>query len=159
MTQTWPYGSLIDGSLMDRPSLRVMRWRNGALGKRLGARTGFGYHKDVPAWRDQELSREAASSSSQLKAAMPAKRPRVEEEVQTNEAVEHLNQTKGELERMRKPCSELIRFGPSSVSASRSPVSLATFNFILIIFQCGYFIHPLHGQNIHRRPRLSHTGY
>ena len=43
----------------------------------------------------QEKSSEAASASSQLKAAM-------EEEVQTNETMEDLNETKDELDRVRK---------------------------------------------------------
>ena len=50
----------------------------------------------------QEFSSEAASSSSQLRAAVLPKRRRVEEEVQTNETVKDLNETKDELERMRK---------------------------------------------------------
>ena len=50
----------------------------------------------------QELTSNAASSSSQLRAAVPSKRARVEEEVQTNETMKNLNETKGELERMRK---------------------------------------------------------
>ena len=48
------------------------------------------------------MSSEAASSSSQLKAAMPDKRPRVEDEVYTNETMEDLNETKDELDRVRK---------------------------------------------------------
>ena len=50
----------------------------------------------------QELSSEAASSSSQLKAAVPAKKAKVEEEVQMNETMDYLNQTRDELERVRK---------------------------------------------------------
>ena len=50
----------------------------------------------------QELSSEAASSSSQLRVAGPPKRARVEEEVQTNETFNDLNETKDELERVRK---------------------------------------------------------
>ena len=48
------------------------------------------------------MSSKAASSSSQLKDAMPAKIARVEEEVQTNETMEDLTETKDELERVRK---------------------------------------------------------
>ena len=50
----------------------------------------------------QELTSDAASSSSQLRAAVPSKRARVEEEVQTNETMKNLNETKDKLERMRK---------------------------------------------------------
>ena len=48
------------------------------------------------------MSSKAASSSSQLKDAMPVKIARVEEEVQTNETMEDLTETKDELERVRK---------------------------------------------------------
>ena len=48
------------------------------------------------------MRREAASSSSQLRAAVPTKRARVEEEVQMNETLIDLNETKDELERVRK---------------------------------------------------------
>ena len=50
----------------------------------------------------QETTSEAASSSSQLRAGMPPKRTRVEEEVQTNETMKDLNETKDGLERVRK---------------------------------------------------------
>ena len=39
------------------------------------------------------MNSEAASSSSQLRAAVPPKRARVEEEVQTNEIIQNLNET------------------------------------------------------------------
>ena len=45
----------------------------------------------------QEKNSEAASSSSQLRAAVPPKRARVEEEVQTNETMQDLSETKKEL--------------------------------------------------------------
>ena len=50
----------------------------------------------------QELSSEAASCSSQLRAAMPLKRARVNEKVQTNETIKALNETKEELEWVKK---------------------------------------------------------
>ena len=50
----------------------------------------------------QEMNSETASSSSQLRAAVPPKRARVEEEVQTNETMQDLNEAKKELERMTK---------------------------------------------------------
>ena len=59
----------------------------------------------------QELTSNAASSSSQSRAAVPSKRARVEEEVQTNETMKNLNETKGKLERMRKTFSELNKIG------------------------------------------------
>ena len=106
--------------VLDRPSFWVMKWRNGALWKRLGAQTSVGTARTYqlgemplparprPGLRSRhqafhrEMSSEAASSSSQLKAAAPAKRASVEEEVQTNETMEDLNETRAELDRARK---------------------------------------------------------
>ena len=48
------------------------------------------------------MNSEAASSSSQLKTAVPPKRAKVEEEVQTNETMQDLNEAKKELERVTK---------------------------------------------------------
>ena len=45
----------------------------------------------------QEMSSEAASSSTQLRAAVPLKRAIVEAEVQTNETKKDHNETKDEL--------------------------------------------------------------
>ena len=97
--------------MLDCPSLRVMRWRNGALsGNDLGHEPGVGTTRtyqpreillpDMPGpglrsrYRviHQEMSSEATSSSSQLKAVL-VKRPRAEEEVQANKTMEHLNET------------------------------------------------------------------
>ena len=50
----------------------------------------------------QKTNSEAALSSSQLKIAEPTKRARVEEEVQTNENMEDLNETRDVLDRVRK---------------------------------------------------------
>ena len=107
--------------MLKRPSLRVMRWRNGNLSgsnlahePRLGTartyqcgemplptETRSGLRRRYQAFH-QELSSKAASSS-QLKTAMPPKRARVDEEVQTNEIImEDLKETRGELERVRK---------------------------------------------------------
>ena len=44
----------------------------------------------------QEMNSEAASSSSPLRVAVPPKRARVEEEVQTNETMQDLDETKGD---------------------------------------------------------------
>ena len=44
------------------------------------------------------MNSEAASSNSQLEAAVPPKRARVEEEDQTNETMKDLKETKDELE-------------------------------------------------------------
>ena len=50
----------------------------------------------------QEMSSEAALSSSQLRAAVPPKRARVEEEVQTNETMQELEKTRRELDQVTK---------------------------------------------------------
>ena len=51
---------------------------------------------------NQKMSSEAASSSSLFKAAVPAKRARVEDEIETNETMEGLNETRDEPDRVRK---------------------------------------------------------
>ena len=48
------------------------------------------------------MSIEAASPSSQLKAAVPVKIPRMKEEMQKIETMQHLNKTKDALDRVRK---------------------------------------------------------
>ena len=84
-----------------------MRWRNGAvsgsdLAKEPGLKSFRTYQpgemplttKPRPGLRRMhlEMSSEAASSSSQLRAAVPLTRARVEEEVQTNETMKDLAQ-------------------------------------------------------------------
>ena len=49
------------------------------------------------------MNSEAASSSSQLRAAVPPKKARVEEEVQTNETMQDLNGTIEEQKYWRRP--------------------------------------------------------
>ena len=98
--------------VLDRPKMRVMRWRNGALSASdLANEPGLGSFmtyqpgemplptKPEPGFRrvHQQMNSEAASSSSQ---PVPPKRARVEEEVQTNETMNDLNGTKEELERV-----------------------------------------------------------
>ena len=48
------------------------------------------------------MASDAASSSSQLRSAVPPKRVREEEEFETNETMKDLNKMKDELEWMRK---------------------------------------------------------
>ena len=57
----------------------------------------------------QEMKSEAVSSSSQLRAAVPQKRARVEEEVQTSETMQDLNGTIEELEKTRKELDEMTK--------------------------------------------------
>ena len=110
--------------VLDRPNMRVMRWRNGALSgchlaNEPGLRSSRTYQpgemplptKPRPALRrmHQEMNSETASSSSQLRAAVPPKRARVEEEVQTNETMQDLNGTIEELEKIRKELDEMTK--------------------------------------------------
>ena len=103
--------------VLDRPNMRVMRWRNGALsGSDLANEPGLGSSrtyqpgemplptKPKPGLRrmHQEVNSEADSSSSHLRAAVPPKRARLEEEVQTNETMQDLNGTTEELEKTRR---------------------------------------------------------
>ena len=94
-----------------------MSWRNGALsGNDLANKPGLESSrtyqpgemplptKTRPGLRrmHQEINSEAASSSSQPRAAVPPKRARVEEEFQTNETMKNLNKTKDDLERVKE---------------------------------------------------------
>ena len=103
--------------VLDRPNMRVMRWRNGALsGLDLANEPGLGSSrtyqpcekplptKPRPGLRrmHQEMNSEAASSSSQLRAAVPPKRARVEEKVQTNGTIQELEKTRRELDQCRR---------------------------------------------------------
>ena len=110
--------------VLDRPNMRVMRWRNAALsGSDLANEPGLessrAYQpgemplptKPKPGLRrmHQEINSEAASSSSKLRAAVPLKRVRVEEEVPTNETMQDLNGTKDELEKTRRELDEMTK--------------------------------------------------
>ena len=97
--------------------MKVMRWRNGELsGSDLANEPGWGSFRTYQPGgmplptkprsglrrTHQEMSREAASFSSQHRAAEPLKRARAEIEVQTNETMKDLNETKDDLERVKK---------------------------------------------------------
>ena len=86
--------------VLDRPNTRVMRWRNGALsGSDLANEPGLGSSRtyqpgEMPmpskpkpglTRMHQEMNSEAASSGSPLRAAVPPKRVKVEQRVQTNQ--------------------------------------------------------------------------
>ena len=110
--------------VLDRPNMRGMRWRNGALSgsdlanePRLGSSRKYQPGemplptKPKPGLRrmHQEKNSEAVSSSSQLRAAVPPKRARVEEEVQLNETMQDLNGKKDELEKTKKELDEMTK--------------------------------------------------
>ena len=115
------YGEI---GVIDRPNMRVMRWRNGALSgsdfaNEPGLRNSRTYqpgemplpNKPRPGLRrmHQEMNSDAASSSSQLRAAVPPKRTRVEEEVQTNGTMQDLNGTIEELEKTKRELDEMTK--------------------------------------------------
>ena len=91
--------------VLDRPNMRVMRWRNGALsGSDLANEPGLGSSrtyqpgemplpsKPKPGLKrmHQEMNSEAASSSSPLRITVPPKRARAEQGVQTNQTMQDL---------------------------------------------------------------------
>ena len=107
--------------VLDRPNMRVMRWRNGALsGSDLANEPGFGSSSTYQPGEmplpsklkpglmkmHQEMNSEAAPSSSLLRIAVPPKRARVEQGVQTNQIMQDLDVMKDELERTRKELDE-----------------------------------------------------
>ena len=57
----------------------------------------------------QEMNNEATSSSSQLRAAVPPKRAKVERGVQTNRITQNLDRVEDELERTRKELDEMTK--------------------------------------------------
>ena len=57
----------------------------------------------------QEMNSDAASSSSQLRTAVPPKRARVEEEVQTNGTMQDLKGTTEDLEKTRSELDEMTK--------------------------------------------------
>ena len=110
--------------VLDRPNMRVMRWRNWALsGSDLANEPGLGSSRTYqpgemplptklrPGLRrmHQEMNSEAASSSSQLRAAVPPKRARVEEGVQSSETMQDLNGTIEELGKTRRGLDEMTK--------------------------------------------------
>ena len=110
--------------VLDRTNMRVMRWRNGALsGSDLANKPGLGSSRtyqpgEMPLLTKaktglrrmhQKIKSEAVSSSSQLRAAVPPKRARVEEGVQTNESMQDLNGTIEELEKTRRELNEMTK--------------------------------------------------
>ena len=110
--------------VLDRPNMRMMRWRNGALsGSDLANEPGLGSSrtyqpgemplpsKTKPGLNrmHQEMNSEASSSSSPLRIAVPPKRARVEQGVQTNQTMQDLDGMKDELERTRKELDEVTK--------------------------------------------------
>ena len=110
--------------VLDRPNMRVMRWRNGALpGSDLANEPGLGSSRtyqpgEMPmpskpkpglTRMHQEMNSEAASSGSPLIEAVPPKRAKVEQKVQTNQTMQDLDGIKDELERTKKELDEVTK--------------------------------------------------
>ena len=110
--------------VLDRPNMRVMRWRNGALsGSDLANEPGLGSSKtyqpgEMPmpskpkpglTRMHQEMNSEAASSGSPLRAAVPPKRVKDEQRFQTNQTMQELDGMKDELERTKRELDEVTK--------------------------------------------------
>ena len=110
--------------LLDRPNMRVMRWRNGALsGSDLANEPGLGSSRtyqpsEMPmpskpkpglTRMHQEMNSEADSSGSPLRAAVTQKRAKVEQKVQTNQTMQELDGIKDELERTKRELDEVTK--------------------------------------------------
>ena len=104
--------------------MRVMRWRNGALsGSDLANEPGLGSSRtyqpgEMPmpskpkpglTRMHREMNSEAASSGSPLRAAVPPKRAKVEQKVQTNQTMQDLDGMKDELERTKRELDEITK--------------------------------------------------
>ena len=110
--------------VLDRPNMRVMRWRNGALsGSDLANEPGLGSSRTYQPGEmhmpskpkpgltrmHQEMNSEAASSGSPLRAAVPPKRAKVGQKVQTNQTMQDLDEMKDELESTKKELDEMTK--------------------------------------------------
>ena len=110
--------------VLDRPNMRVMRWRNGALsGSDLANEPGLGSsrtyqpsEKPMPSKpkpgltrMHQEMNGEAASSGSPLRAAVPPKRAKVGQKVQTNQTMQDLDEMNDELKSTKKELDEMTK--------------------------------------------------
>ena len=110
--------------VLDRPNMRVMRWRNGALsGSDLANEPGLGNSRtyqpgEMPmpskpkpglTRMHQEMNSEAASSGSPLRAAVPPKKAKVGQKFQTNQTMQDLDEMTDELESTKKELDEMTK--------------------------------------------------
>ena len=110
--------------VLDHPNMRVMRWRNGALsGSDLANEPGLGSSRtyqpgEMPmpskpkpglTRMHREMNSEATSSGSPLRAAVPPKRAKVGQKVQTNQTMQDLDEMNDELESTKKELDEMTR--------------------------------------------------
>ena len=110
--------------VLDRPNMRVMRWRNGALsGSDLANEPGLGKSRtyqpgEMPmpskpkpglTRMHREMNSKAASSGSPLRAAVPPKRAKVGQKVQTNQTMQDLDEMNDELKSTKKELDEITK--------------------------------------------------
>ena len=110
--------------VLDRPNMRLMRWRNGALsGSDLPNEPGLGSSRtyqpgEMPmpskpkpglTRMHREMNSEATSSGSPLRAAVPPKRAKVGQKVQTNQTMQDLDEMNDELKSTKKELDEMTK--------------------------------------------------
>ena len=109
--------------VLDRPNMRVMRWRNGALsGSDLANEPGLGSSRTyqpgempMPSKPKPGLTRmhremnSEATSGSPLRAAVPPKRAKVGQKVQTNQTMQDLDEMNDELKSTKKELDEMTK--------------------------------------------------
>ena len=110
--------------VLDRPNMRVMRWRNGALSRSdLANEPGLGSSRtyqpgEMPmpskpkpglTRMHREMNSEATSSGSPLRAAVPPKRAKVAQKVQTNQTMQDLDEMNEELKSTKKELDEMTK--------------------------------------------------
>ena len=106
------------------PNMRVMRWRNGALsGSDLANEPGLGSSRtyqpgEMPmpskpkpglTRMHREMNSEATSSGSQLRAAVPPKRAKVTQKVQTNQTIQDLDEMNDQLRSTKKELDDMTK--------------------------------------------------
>ena len=96
--------------VLDRPNMRVMRWRNGALsGSDLANEPGLGSSRTYQPGEMPLPSKPKPGLTRMHRAALPPKRAKVEQGVQTNRTMQDLDGMKDELQKTRKELDEVTR--------------------------------------------------
>ena len=110
--------------VLDRPNMRVMRWRNGALsGSDLANEPGLGSSRtyqpgEMPmpskpkpglTRMHREMNSEATSSGSPLRAAVPPKGAKVTQKVQTNQTIQDLDEMNDQLRSTKKELNDMTK--------------------------------------------------
>ena len=110
--------------VLDRPNMRVMRWRNGALsGSDLANEPGLGSSRtyqpgEMPmpskpkpglTRMHREMNSEATSAGSPLRAAVPPKRAKVTQKVQTNQTIQDLDEMNDQLRSTKKELDDMTK--------------------------------------------------